>query len=156
MSDRSPVDAFSDLGFRAASTRDIATRSGVSQGLITYHFTSKDEPWKAAADRIFTELRTEILDGLGVDAGDPHAAAREAIRVYVRLVARRPELIPFMVEAGRHESDRMKRLVVTHLRPMYQAFEVLAALAALAGVDPMSPARVEAHADLMARLLVPD
>ena len=45
--------AFSEKGFRAASTRDIAARAGVNQGLITYYFKSKQELWKAAAGRIF-------------------------------------------------------------------------------------------------------
>ena len=48
------VDAFSELGFHGASTREIAARAGTNQGLITYHFRSKDELWRAAAERIFS------------------------------------------------------------------------------------------------------
>ncbi len=159
----------------------------MTQGLIAYHFTSKEDLWKTAADRIFTELETEVLDVVRSDFDDPRDAARDAIRRYVSFAARRPELIRFMVEEGKHDSDRMKWLVETHLRPMYEAFEVLAAIMtdlpsgfdaahlyyvlagggslifalapecrALTGIDPMSSARVDAHADLMARLLVPD
>ena len=40
-------DAFAERGYEAASTRDIAARAGVTQGLVTYHFESKDALWQA-------------------------------------------------------------------------------------------------------------
>ena len=46
------VEAFAEKGFEAASTRDIAQRAGTDQGLVTYHFPSKDQLWRAAADRL--------------------------------------------------------------------------------------------------------
>src|SRR5262252_1306841 len=48
--------AFAERGFDGARTRDIAARAGVNQGLITYHFSSKEALWKAAADHIFARL----------------------------------------------------------------------------------------------------
>lgn len=52
------AEAFSEPGFRAASTREIAARAGTDQGLITYPFRRQDELWRAAADRIFRMLRS--------------------------------------------------------------------------------------------------
>ena len=46
------LEAFAEKGFRGASTRDIAQRAGTNQGLVSYHFRSKDDLWRAAADRI--------------------------------------------------------------------------------------------------------
>ena len=52
-------------------------RAGVNQGLITYHFRSKDELWRAAADRIFSLLRTGFSvrprDGPGATAASGRA-----------------------------------------------------------------------------------
>jgi TetR/AcrR family transcriptional regulator len=179
--------AFAERGFRAASTRDIAARARANQGLITYHFRSKDALWKAAADRIFRLLKGSFdhpLEG-GTSEG-ARAMARETIRQYVRFTAAHPELFRLMVEEGKNKEARMRWLVDTHLKPLYLAFERLVqkynpqiahtllphayyALAGaaslifavapecrrLTGLDPKQARAIEAHAEFVARLLVP-
>ena len=100
------VHAFAERGFRAASTRDIARRAGTNQGLITYHFRSKDELWRAAADRIFGILETRLLGRLAaLEGGDAREWAREAVREYVRFaaahLAREPERLDELIEGFR-------------------------------------------------------
>jgi TetR/AcrR family transcriptional regulator len=115
---------FAERGFRAASTREIAARARVNQGLITYHFQSKLGLWKAAADRIFGGLRALFhppAEGLGAEQG--REQAREAVRRYVRFAAAHPELFRLMVEEGKHADARMRWLVDAHLRPLYADFE---------------------------------
>ncbi len=177
---------FSERGFRAASTRDIAARAGVNQGLITYYFKSKQELWKAAAGRIFEQLREILEQPLDdIDAADRRAHARELIREYVRFAAAHPELFRLMVEEGKQSDARMRWLVDTHLKPFYErfgqfaasnsrvnreflphAFYALAGGASmifairpecrrLTGLDPADAHVIEAHADFMARLLLP-
>lgn len=115
--------AFAEKGFRGASTRDIAQRAGTNQGLITYHFKSKDELWRAAADRIFGLLRERLAAQLeAADAGDPKERRREAIRAYVRFAAAHPELFRLMVDEGKNSDERMAWLVDTHLTPAYAWF----------------------------------
>ncbi len=114
---------FSERGFGAASTREIAARAHVNQGLITYHFQSKQALWKAAAERVFARLQRSFetlpeLDG----AADASARARETIRQYVRFVAAHPELFRLMVEEGKHADARLRWLVDTHLAPIYAGF----------------------------------
>ncbi len=178
--------AFSEMGFRAASTRDIAARAGVNQGLITYYFRSKQELWKAAAGRIFDQLQEVLEQPLeGIEVADRRARARERIREYVRFVAAHPELFRLMVEEGKQSDARMRWLVDTYLKPFYERFVRLAgsnldikraflphafyALAGgasmifairpecrrLTGLDPADAHVIEAHAEFMARLLVP-
>ena len=45
------LEAFSELGFDGASTRTIAARAGVNQGLIPYYFGTKETLWREAVDR---------------------------------------------------------------------------------------------------------
>ena len=179
--------AFAERGFRAASTREIAARARVTQGLITYHFRSKAALWKAAADQIFGRLRArfDLAEGaLGPNEGRGHA--REAIRQYVRFAAAHPELFRLMVEEGKRGDTRTRWLVDTHLKSLYGDFARLVARYApefdrallphayyamagagslifavapecrrLTGLDPADPPSVEAHAEFIARLLVP-
>lgn len=161
------VEEFADQGFRAASTRAIAARAGVTQGLVTYHFASKDELWRAAADRIFGRL----------DEGTPPGAVgsdEAAIRAHVAFSARHPEVFHFMVDAGRHDDDRLRWLIDTHLERRFRAvagsggstaraahlyyavvgaaslmFAVAPECRALTGRDPGSDAAIRAHADLL-------
>jgi len=177
------IGSFSELGFRGASTREIARRAGTNQGLITYHFHSKEELWRAAADRIFGLLRTTLGERVAaLDAEDPREQAREGIRVYVRFAAAHPELFRFMLEQGKNDGAQMQWLVDTHLRPLYESmpawgetadpslkphgYYVLAGAGSvifaaapecqrLTGLDPMTGRAVEMHADFVARLLVP-
>jgi len=181
------LEAFAQKGFRGASTRDIAQRAGTNQGLITYHFRSKDALWRAAADRIFGRLAKRMTEQLAVLASeDPRERAREAIRIYVRFAAAHPELFRIMVDEGKNTEPRMRWLVDTHLKPAYERFmrprgirvagfdeaslphayyamagagSLLFAVAPecrrLTGLDPERDSTVEAHAEFVARLLVP-
>jgi AcrR family transcriptional regulator len=181
------AEAFSELGFRAASTREIAKRAETNQGLITYHFRNKEELWRAAADQIFQMLRTTLAERLStLDSDDPRERARAGIREYVRFAAAHPELFRMMVEEGKHGGERMEWLVDTHLTPMLRdgfiggsafrevfdeamlphfhytlagAGSVIFAVAPecrrLTGLDPETEEAIEAHAEFVARLLVP-
>jgi TetR/AcrR family transcriptional regulator len=181
------LEAFAAKGFRGASTRDIARRAGTNQGLITYHFRSKDELWRAAADRIFGMLAKRMAEQLAaLDSDDPRERAREAIRSYVRFAAAHPELFRLMVDEGKNSERRMKWLVDTHLKPRYEQFKpprdarvgnfreallphayyVMAGAGSLifavapecrrlTGLDPGTEQAVRAHAEFVARLMVP-
>jgi TetR/AcrR family transcriptional regulator len=176
------LEAFAQMGFRGASTRDIARRAGTNQGLITYHFRSKDELWRAAADRIFGMLRTRLGERLAsLEAVDPRERNREGIREYVRFAAAHPELFRLMVDEGKNSDERMEWLVDAHLRPAFEgflrrgdfdesllphAYYVMAGAGSLifavapecrrlTGLDPETEEAVEAHAEFVARLLVP-
>ncbi|MDW3217141.1 MAG: helix-turn-helix domain-containing protein [Acidimicrobiales bacterium] len=167
------VEEFAAHGFEAAGTRAIAARAEVTQGLVTYHFSSKDELWRAAADRIFGRMNELVPP----EEGRPGAAA---IRDYVEFSARHPEVFHFMVDAGRRDDDRLRWLVDTHLETRFAAlagsglgaaaaahlyyavvgaasliFAVAPECRALTGRDPETAAEIRAHADLVVDLFVP-
>lgn len=117
------LEAFAEKGFHGASTRDIAERAGTNQGLITYHFRTKDALWRAAADRIFAMLAKTVGEPFAtLSPADLRESAREAIRRYVRFAAAHPELFRLMVDEGKNAEARMRWLVDTHLRPRYDEF----------------------------------
>ncbi len=181
------LEAFAEKGFHGASTRDIAGRAGTNQGLITYHFRSKDDLWRAAADRIFGLLAKHMAEQLGpLPSAPPRERVREAIRIYVRFAAAHPELFRLMVDEGKNSERRMKWLVDTHLKPRYEllaglrgirsagldptslphAYYAIAGAASLifavapecrrlTNLDPETHAAIEAHAEFVARMLMP-
>lgn len=167
------VQVFADRGYEGAGTRAIAARAGVTQGLITYHFTSKDDLWRAAADQVF-----EIMTAALTREADP-TDGREVLRSYIRASAAHPEIFHFIVDAGRRDDERMRWLVDTHLRPRFAQLVALAGFEdgpeaastyyavvgaaslmfavgpecrRLSGADPADPATVEAHVALLTSL----
>ena len=74
------LTSISDSGYDGVSTRTIAARAGVTQGLLTYHFKSKDALWRAAADHLFTRLDSAMDTGIaGLPDPSPAAVPRETI-----------------------------------------------------------------------------
>jgi len=133
----SALEAFADKGFEGARTRDIAVRAGVNQGLITYHFLSKEDLWKAAVDHIFGMV-SESLGGRfrALEEVDPLTRGRLVLRHYVRFAAAHPELHRLMVQEGKTDGPRMQWLVDRHVRPLYEASRALIKVAQSEGMLP--------------------
>ena len=55
---------FGEVGFDAASTREIALLSGVNKALIHYHFKSKDALLTAVLDHYYQQLNRVLLEAL--------------------------------------------------------------------------------------------
>jgi len=134
------VTAFAEKGFEAASTRDIAERAGEDQGLLTYHFPSKDKLWRAAADRLFGE-QAEVCEPLitSLEFEEPRDRARAAIREYVRFAAAHPETFRFMVDEGNQSNARMRWLVDTHLKPRFEFMKTHGVIGATGMDESLTP-----------------
>ena len=116
------LGVFTEKGFDAASTREIASRVGVNHGLISYYFGSKQKLWRTAVDHAFEEVQGEvdaIDDRLG--APSPRERAARMIHAHVRFVARRPEFVRLMYEEGKRKGERMRWMVDRHVKPLYDA-----------------------------------
>jgi AcrR family transcriptional regulator len=115
------LDLFSELSFDGATTRDIAARAGVTQPLLNYHFSSKDELWRAAVDGVFVELGealTARADGLrGVD---DLTVAKLLVREFVYFSATHPQLHRIITQECKSDGPRMDWLVERHVRPRYE------------------------------------
>ncbi len=65
------LDCIVDLGIENTTVRAVATRAGVSNGLIRHHFTSKDNLIVEAYRRIISMMTGPALDVLASHDGPP-------------------------------------------------------------------------------------
>jgi len=114
--------SFAERGFDGSSTRAIASRAGVNQGLIPYYFGTKETLWREAVDRAFARLDEALGESVrSADAASGRERLAVLIRRYVRFVAGNPEFVMLMNEEGKRDSERMRWLSDTHVRPVWQA-----------------------------------
>lgn len=118
------IHEFAAHGFDGASTRAIATRAGVHQPQINYHFASKLDLWRAAVALLFDELQRESTAMMHGTRGK-RAALEAGIRGFVRHAARRPELNRIMVHESGAPSERLDWLVNTYVQ---ERFDLVASL----------------------------
>jgi AcrR family transcriptional regulator len=116
------LDVFTEKGFEAASTRQIAARVGVNHGLIPYYFGTKQRLWQAAVDHAFGGMQDEI-DAVMADPAslDPRERISRIIRAHVYFVAQRPAFVRLMFEEGKRRGERMRWIVDRHVQPLYDS-----------------------------------
>jgi AcrR family transcriptional regulator len=134
------LDLFSELSFEGATTRDIAARAGVTQGLLNYHFSSKDELWRAAVDGLYAEL-SEALDSRaeGLRGVDELTVAKLLIREFIYFSAAHPQLHRIITQECKNDGPRMDWMVERHIRPRYEQTTALFSRLAKAGHVPDIP-----------------
>jgi len=110
---------FAAHGFTGASTRRIAERAGAHQPQINYHFTSKEQLWRATVDHLFSLMDATLA---GFDDGPSTGEAFEAVlRSFLVFSADHPELDRIINLEATAPSPRLDWLVATHLLPRYAA-----------------------------------
>jgi len=115
------IEAFAENGFKGTSTRDIAERAGVHHPLITYHFKSKDQLWRAGADKIWSEFNDALARALArSEASQPRAQMATLIRAYVMYAQSQPALHKMMLNESSYPNGRLNWLVDKHLKPFYE------------------------------------
>lgn len=133
--------AFSQRGFDGATTREIATEAGVNLGLIQYYFAGKENLWRAAVERAFGQIRTNLEPIVqDPDVVDEDTRLRLLIRGWVHFVGRNPEFVRLMHDEGKRDGPRMRWLVEEYVRPMYAG---IAGLVEAAQARGQLPAEIE-------------
>ncbi|MBT8466102.1 MAG: TetR/AcrR family transcriptional regulator [Deltaproteobacteria bacterium] len=132
------IGEFAEKGFEGASTGEIASRAGVAQSAVPYHFGTKDLLWKAAGEGLFGLLRERLGARLaGLDGVDVLTTARLLLTEFVRFAAAHPELHRFMLQEGTGPSERLEWLVAKHVIPMASVLEgVFQGIESLGGPSP--------------------
>jgi TetR/AcrR family transcriptional regulator len=140
----SALDVFAERSFDGASTREIAVRSGVTQPLLNYHFSTKVELWRAAVDRLFALLTATLSARVeGLRGVDDVTTTRLIIREFVYFSARHPELHRIITGECKTDTPRMDWVVERHIRPLYE--ETVARFARLTEqghLPPIPPAHL--------------
>lgn len=115
------LDLFSELSYDGATTREISSRAGVTQPLLNYHFSSKDELWRAAVERLFEALDTSMSDrAQGLRGVDELTMARLLVREFVTFSATHPQLHRIITQECKTDGPRMDWLVEEHVRPWFE------------------------------------
>jgi TetR/AcrR family transcriptional regulator len=135
------VELFSVRSFDGATTREIAQRAGVTQPLLNYHYTSKDELWRAAVDWLFDELRRAMAERMhGLRGVDELTTAKLRVREFVTFSAKNPQLHRMITQECKADGPRMDYLVEHHVRPLYESTVAMFERLARDGVVPPIPA----------------
>jgi TetR/AcrR family transcriptional regulator len=139
--ERAALATFSQSGFEASSTREIANLAGVKQQLINYHYGSKLDLWKASLDRQFglaakrLESRTAGLEGV-----DSATRLRLLLREFILYSAENPEIARFMMQESGRPGPRFTWLYERHskhlLQQLLEGFELAQARGLAPEGDP--------------------
>ncbi|HDR9484090.1 TetR family transcriptional regulator [Burkholderia aenigmatica] len=113
------LEQFSTRGFDAVSVRDIADAAGVNHAMIRYYFGNKENLWRASV----TQLFDRFMDGVALPdpASDTFSmdAVKQYIRNYVRYCAAHPEHARLMMQEANRDSERLKWMAETFVRPRH-------------------------------------
>jgi TetR/AcrR family transcriptional regulator len=135
------LDLFSELSFDGATTREIAAKAGVTQPLLNYHFSSKDDLWRAAVDGLFAELNEALTSrAQGLRGVDELTVAKLVVREFIYFSAAHPQLHRIITQECKSDGPRMDWLVERHIRPRYEQTVALFARLVDAGHLPDIPA----------------
>jgi TetR/AcrR family transcriptional regulator len=120
------LDLFSERSFEGASTRLIAEKAGVQQPLLTYHFGTKEELWRAAVGQLFVDLARSLTERVaGLRGVEDETAAKLVVADFVRFSATHPQLHRIIMQECKSEGDRLAWLVAQHIRPLYEGAAAL-------------------------------
>jgi AcrR family transcriptional regulator len=134
------LDLFSELSFDGATTREIAAKAGVTQPLLNYHFSSKDELWRTSVDGLFTDLNRALTTRAeGLRGVDELTVAKLLIREFVTFSAARPQLHRVITQECKSDGPRIDWLVERHVRPIYEQVAAIFAGLVEAGHLPDIP-----------------
>ena len=109
---------FGEVGFDAASTREIAERSGLNKALIHYHFKSKESLFAAVLDRYYERLNRLLLAELGRE-GRSREILQRLIDGYIDFLAANRDFSR-IVQRESAGGVHMAR-INSHLLPVFKA-----------------------------------
>ena len=118
--------AFAQQGYDGVSLRQLATACGVSDSLLTHHFSSKQQLWYEATDSVFAPLLGRLVVTLEtIEADNVAQKLRRNLKASLTLMATEPAAIAFMFREGEGDDERAEHLREHYLQPYMQRIREL-------------------------------
>lgn len=118
--------AFAQQGYDGVSLRQLATACGVSDSLLTHHFSSKQQLWYEATDSVFAPLLGRLVLTLeNIEAENAAWKLRRNLKASLTLMATEPAAIAFMFREGEGDDERADHLREHYLQPYMQRIRAL-------------------------------
>lgn len=113
------IEAFAAHGYEGASTAQIARTAGVTQPLVHYHFSSKENLWRAAVDHLFEGVDAQFGRFDAAEAARaPREILRELMRRFVHQCAESPAIAQIVLREAATRNPRFDWLVERHIAPL--------------------------------------
>lgn len=141
------ADAFADKGFHATTTRDIASRAGLSPAGVYVHFASKED-LLFQLSRVGHEGARDALAAAAAEQDSPTDALQEVISAFARWHAQHYQVARIVQYEFRHLSPEHQREVLTLRREIDGVVEGIITDGVEAGVFTVEDTRVTALAAL--------
>jgi TetR/AcrR family transcriptional regulator len=118
------VALFAQHGYDAVSTGNVATKAGLTQSMVHYHFGSKLKLWEAAIEHIMRKRGAVFPVGqyLNLTDVDPLTRLKIMIRTFVSSNAADPDLNRILIHEGMQSSPRLRWLAETYMSQGYHLF----------------------------------
>lgn len=112
------VSVFGKHGFTGSSVRQIADLAGVNHGSIKYHYSSKNELWRATVAYLYQCMEAAVFENEALWAKmSPREQMVDHIGTYVRFNAAKPEFLRIVMNETISRSERYEWLADNYLRP---------------------------------------
>ena len=129
---KAAIQIFSEIGYSAASLRQITDRAEVNHGLVKYHYNNKEELWRSSVKFLYAQLEDAFdLSNSQWEVLPTRDKIEYSMRTYMRFLAKNPELYRITMFETLHNSDRLDWLAENVVIPYTQR----AMLAIKEGVD---------------------
>jgi len=131
------LEAFSSIGFEGASLRQIATLADVQHQLVVYHFKTKDILWREVISFVLEKNEQTREPSYWIDKlkhEEPASVLGDMVHALVAFTAQYPEFTRLVTFEGQTDSERLRWLLKTHVRPYYKLFTNTIMVAQKAGV----------------------
>ncbi|WP_235499402.1 TetR/AcrR family transcriptional regulator [Janibacter sp. Soil728] len=141
------ADAFADKGFHATTTRDIASRAGLSPAGVYVHFASKED-LLFQLSRVGHVAARDALAAAADEAASPTDALQEVISEFARWHAEQHQIARIVQYEFRHLSPDHQREVLTLRREIDAVVERIIAEGVASGEFDVEDTRATALAAL--------
>ena len=114
---RAATEVFSERGFQAATTREIAQRAGVNEVTLFRHFRTRRELMRAVVEEIL-QGEAAFTARLTLQTGEFRVALRQYVEEYLDVLERRQGIVRAILGEGHLLPPEVQQTVVDILLPV--------------------------------------